>query len=136
MILKIGKRGEVIQYWGTVEEAAKAIKVSPKILKGHLKGQPPKLGGYKFEEKTNFSADECVTPETTEKPVLNELAELDEFGEPLGHPAIPPEVIHEEIPPVKKAIRVQSEEPAGIHPDWLLTPMERRLKRIRERKQS
>jgi hypothetical protein len=50
MIIKTNKAGEEFESWPTIEEAAKAIKVSPAVLKKHLKGRPPKLGGFVFKE--------------------------------------------------------------------------------------
>lgn len=52
MIIKTDKAGKELESWPGIEEAAKAIKVSPAVLKKHLKGRPPKLDGFKFVEKT------------------------------------------------------------------------------------
>jgi hypothetical protein len=51
MIIKTDKTGKELESWPTIEEAAKAIKVAPAVLKKHLKGKPPKLGGFVFKEK-------------------------------------------------------------------------------------
>lgn len=191
MIVKKDKAGNEIASWDTVELAAKAAGVSPKVLKGHMyKKKPPKLGGFVFVENKETAIiskpiiDELLvknnndfnrlhsgnfihmepTPEsfngekldkfTAEEAGLYNISPrvmLDEYGEPittelpyeyvnlenaevLGHTGIPPEAM-EPIATEPGDPRAIIEETA-VNPYWLLSPIEQRLKRMRESKNS
>jgi hypothetical protein len=213
MIIKTNKAGKELESWPTIEEAAKAIKLAPAVLKKHLKGKPPKLNGFIFKFKdevpetdsnaetnensltftqiTGDNLDEStgnrrfwkagdteampvinyvtLTPEVFDNPklpfVLDEMGQLptlevhhfkakdvpndaimlDEFGEPVGQPTIPPELSENEITEndlleiqmnarlhrkgqPEPVIVVDMEEVA----DLLRTPLERRLHNLKK----
>jgi hypothetical protein len=188
MIQKLDKNKKVIDTWDTVEEAAKAIKLSPAVLKKHLKGKPPKLGGFVFVERaldllhTESSKvhQEIYTSTITEKdfadltkamhqnPSPEPAILLDEFGEvvtqgtaefeealekALGHTGIPGEMAHDLMEMGQAAYhqdgdgKIRYVHPlspevtevmlnAEVNPDWLLTPMQRRLKKMQDAKNS
>lgn len=168
MIQKLDKNKKVIDEWDTVEEAAKAIKLSPAVLKKHLKGKPPKLGGFVFVERAlDLSHTECskvhqeiytstitkkdfadLTKAMSQNPSPEPAMLLDEFGEvvtqgtaefekalekALGHTGIPPEealYVDEAGDGLVHLFTTTPEEATEINPDWLLTPMQRRLKQM------
>lgn len=188
MIQKLDKNKKVVDTWDTIEEAAKAIKLSPAVLKKHLKGKPPKLGGFVFVEKAldlshteSYNAhQEIYTSTITEKdfadltkamhqsPSPEQAILLDEFGEvvtqgtakveealekALGHTGIRGEMVQDLMEMGQAAYRQDGDgkiryiHPLSpevteamlnteVNPDWLLTPMQRRLKQMQDAKNS
>lgn len=86
MIIKTNKAGKELESWPTLEEAAKAIKLAPAVLKSHMqKGKPKRLDGFIFKLRDEVPATAITAQDSVDITFTQSTGQVEYLEEATGN---------------------------------------------------